>query len=116
MSGATLIVASGRVPALVASLTGTALFGVAPVPGTAQTISSVTCSVVGGVPPYTYNWTWVAGDTDAYANSDTSATTRFSRYNATPAVYFSVWKCVVTDAAATSVDSPTVNVSLEGSV
>lgn len=114
MSGAILVAASGRIPPLTAVLNDISVFGNGFVPGTLQAFSPVTCNVVGGIPPYSYNWTYVSGDGSVYANSDGSATTRFSRYTTDTTLYTAVWKCVVTDAAAATVDSDTVTVQFEG--
>ena len=114
MSGAVLVTASGRVPPLAATLDRTSVFGNGFIPGTLLAFSPVTCSAVGGVPPYSYNWTYVSGDGSIYANSDGSATTRFSRYTTSTTPYSAVWKCVVTDGAAATVDSNTITVEFEG--
>lgn len=114
MSGAILIAASGRIPPLTATLNDTFVYGNGFTPGTLQAFSPVTCSVVGGVPPYTYDWTAVSGDGSIYANSDKAATTRFSRYTTDNDTYIAIWKCVVTDAAAATTDSIDVTVQFEG--
>lgn len=80
--------------------------------GTAQTSTPSLCSASNGVPPYTYLWTYVSGDTSIYTNTATSASAYFSRFFPDVAEFSAVWKCVVTDAAATVVDSNTVSITL----
>jgi len=112
MSGATIALLGGQ-GAYSASTNFLSADGVGFAPGTTQTNRAVTVTANGGLPPYTYAWTRVSGDTEIYANNPTSATTRFSVYSATSDTYVTVFKCVVTDFEANPVDSNTVTVQLD---
>lgn len=80
------------------------------VPATVQTSQSVTCTITTGTPPYTYLWTFVGGDPDAYPTSLTNPTTFFQRYGASAGTESAQWKCVVTDSLAVARDSNEVTV------
>lgn len=114
MSGAVLATATGRIPDFTATLSKSTLSGVGFPPGTIQTYSGTGCEAVGGVPPYTYLWTYVSGDTSVYANTPTAASTRFSRYISGVASYSAVWNCAVEDSEATTINSNSVTITLEG--
>lgn len=80
------------------------------------TSTQVTCTASGGTSPYTYAWTHVSGDVIT-VDSPTAAATTFS-FNFTGAGFqskSSVYKCVVTDNATMTADSPNVSVYLETS-
>ena len=112
MSGAVMVLSTGR-PTLAASVLPTGLSATRFGAGTAVTLQTAVTTVVGGVPPYTYLWTLVSGDTEIGPISGTSASTQFSGYFTGPDSYLTVYKCVVTDAAAVSVDSNSITIEME---
>jgi hypothetical protein len=77
------------------------------------TSNSSTCTAANGVPPYTYAWVKVSGDAIS-AVSGSSATTQFRAVGmASRETRAASFICTVTDAVAATVDSNTVNVSLD---
>lgn len=88
------------------------LSGFGYIPGSAQTSQSVTCSVIGGVPPYTYAWT-DTGTSNIYATDDDAATTYFGLYSSTETNESSDFICTVTDSALNAFVSPNVTVFLQ---
>lgn len=112
MSGAVAVLSTGK-PTFAASVAQTDLGATRFGPGTAVTLQTAIATVVGGVPPYTYAWTLVSGDTEIGPISGTASATKFSAYFASVGSYAAVYKCVVTDAAANSVDSNNINVDME---
>lgn len=83
-------------------------------PGTTFTLQPVIATGVDGVAPYSYAWTYVSGDTQIYPNNSNTATTRFFAYVPDGGDSFAaVYKCVVTDAASTVVDSANVAITIE---
>lgn len=112
MSGAVLSLSTGK-PTFAANVSPTGLFAIISGTGTAVTLETAVTTVVGGIPPYTYLWTRVSGDTEVGPISGTSSATQFSAYFASPGSYSTVYKCVVTDAAASSVDSNHITIDME---
>lgn len=113
--GVTFSTGGGGGGGLTAEVNFTAAGGTGYAPGTARS-DPIICTGVNGVPPYTYLWTYVSGDTDIFATRVNESTTRFSRYISAEGTFTGVWKCVVTDSAAATADSPPIDISLEGSV
>ena len=107
-----MVLSTGR-PSFAASVAPGGLSAIRFGAGTAVTLQTAVTTVVGGVPPYTYLWTRVSGDTEVGPISGTSASTIFSAYFASPDTYSTVYKCVVTDAAAVSVDSNNITIEME---
>ena len=66
----------------------------------AITTPSVTCSVSGGVGPFTYAWAKVSGDDGITINSPTSASTSFSGDPSSGASISATYQCTVTDTGA----------------
>lgn len=112
MSGAVMVLSTGR-PTLAASVLPVGLSATRFGAGTAVTLQTAITTVVGGVPPYTYLWTRVSGNTEIGPISGTSASTQFSGYFPYPDTYATIYKCVVTDAAAVSVDSNSITIDME---
>lgn len=103
---------------LVATASPSTLFGYALImqnlEATVVTDSPATATAVNGVPPYTYSWTRVSGNAATYAETPTARYTKFGSFfeGGGPLIRNSVWKCTVTDAASTVVDTNTISVSL----
>jgi len=112
MSGAVMVLSTGQLP-LAASVLPVDLFAIQYIIGTAVTLQTATTTVVGGQPPYTYLWTLVSGDTEVGPIHGTSASTKFSAYFTSPGSYSTVYKCVVTDATTSVVDSNNINIEME---
>ena len=112
MSGAVMVLSTGR-PTLRASILPTGLSAVRFGPGTATTLQTAVVTVVGGTLPYTYLWTRVSGAADIGPINGTSSSTKFSAYHAGLGSYETVYKCVVTDGAAASVDSNHITINTE---
>lgn len=74
-------------------------------------IGSVTCTVTGGVAPYTYNWQRTAGYGGMGATASTAATTPFWGGAGEVGTYSAQFKCTVTDARGQSVESNGVGAS-----
>lgn len=94
------------------SLSETSPYGTRANTGVA-TSSSVTATVTGGTPPYTYAWSRVSGDGVIIANSISSSITTFSRYGSPINTYNADWKLTVIDANNQIATSPTVSVEIE---
>jgi hypothetical protein len=107
-----MVLSTGK-PALAASVLPVGLFATRFGAGSALTFDSAITTVVGGVPPYTYLWTRVSGNTEVGPINGTSAATQFSAYFYGVGSYSTVYKCVVTDSAAASVDSNNITISME---
>jgi len=69
----------------------------------------VTCSVIGGYPPYTYSWQFANGATGFYVSSPTAQSVQFYR-NDTAGSDLTAWVCVVTDSQGNSATSNGVTV------
>lgn len=71
------------------------------VKGASGTTPASTCAATGGVPAYTYAWTYVSGDASITCTSPTSASTTFSRTGMVDGTtYEALWKCTVTDSTS----------------
>lgn len=103
---------AGSLP-LAATLDNTTLSGYTTGYGTCTTNTASSCAPAGGIPSYTYLWTRVSGSTDVLPDSPTAFATTFSVLQTAGTSATAVYKCVVTDSAATAVDSNTVTVTLE---
>lgn len=113
MSGVIAVLATGK-PALGASINPILIGGFKVGAGTVLSSQSAVVTVIGGVPPYTYLWTLVSGDTEIGPISGAASSTKFSAYMETAGTsYAAVYKCVVTDAAAVSVDSNSIDVTMD---
>lgn len=80
--------------------------------GSCYTAEPSIVSPAGGVPGYTYAWTYVSGDAAIAATDPTSAASYFYAFGAAPFNKTAVWKCTVTDAASTVVVSGNVTITL----
>jgi hypothetical protein len=107
-----MVLSTGRSP-LAASVLPLGLSATRFGPGTAVTFQTAITTAVGGSPPYTYQWTFVSGDTEIGAVDNTSAATRFSAYFPSADTFNAVYKCVVTDSATDVVDSNTITIYME---
>lgn len=67
------------------------------------------------IPPLSYSWSRVSG-TGGTAETPTSSSTRFFQYFLSYGNFVSEWKCTVTDAQGSVVDSDLVEVYLEGGI
>lgn len=103
----------GSAPKLSASASPALLTGFTVGTGTVVTKFSATCTALGGSPGYTYSWTYVSGDASIGPIDAASASTKFSGYFTSIGTYSAVFKCVVTDAAATVVASNEITVTLD---
>jgi len=101
---------------LAATTTPTYVDGYEMAPGTPISGSAV-CTPTGGVTPYSYEWEYVSGDTgltltNQYASvTSWSFTNSFSSFASKSAVY----RCKVTDNAATVAYGDNVSIYLESS-
>lgn len=75
----------------------------------------VAALVSGGVPPYSFLWQKVSGNPATSANTPTASWTDwvFTGSPTFPYLKISTWRCRVTDAAATVVNSPNVTVTVD---
>lgn len=80
--------------------------------GTVETLGSTTVTVHGGRPPYEYSWTYVSGDVEVSPRLSAFYNTRFFAYFDLAETKTAGYKCVVTDAVGSSVDTNTVSISL----
>ena len=74
-------------------------------------MGSATCTVTGGVAPYTYNWQRMAGYGGMGATASTAATSTFSGGASNAGTYSAQFTCTVTDARGQTVESNAVSVS-----
>lgn len=96
-----------------AEVSTTVLTGTRNGKGTVQTSSSVLCTPVNGVAPFTYLWTFHTGDTEIYSNTPTLNQTVFSAFAPNPGdVFIGTWRCTITDATLATATSPDVNITL----
>lgn len=124
MPGALMAVYGNAGGGLSASLTRATLSGTiryftaltdagAPIPPTTcQTALNSTCNAINGLPPYSYAWTFVSGDSDIYIVPFGPTTAGFAATFNETGSKSAVFKCIVTDAAATVVDSNNVFITL----
>jgi len=84
-------------------------FGSSPL---AATITSNTVAGVasGGLPPYTYNWTYLSGTTGFNCATPTSSSTYWYKSVASSVSENSIWRLTVTDAASATA---TVDISID---
>jgi len=80
--------------------------------GVCTTGTPITVEALGGVPGYTYAWTRVSGSTTVSAVSSSSYSTYFQGLVSVGSSVSAVFKCTVTDAASTAVDTVNVTVTL----
>lgn len=69
-----------------------------------DTAGTITISVEGGTPSYSYSWAYKSGYPNMEANSPSSATTDFDYFFNTQGVYSTVFTCTVTDDNGLSQD------------
>ena len=115
MSGviiAMLKTAPGSTPALSNSAAPTFISGYSSGFGTCTSSEPAVASVSGGSPPYTYLWSRVSGDTDITIQDPTNYYTYFTALLSSGDSVSTVFKCTVTDAASTVVDTNTITVTL----
>ena len=72
---------------------------------------SVTCTVLGGVGPFTYSWNKVSGDTLTIGSS-TSASTTFSGTPGGGSQLIGVYRCTVTDTGNSNAIANSNNVTI----
>lgn len=72
----------------------------------------VVCTAYGGTAPYSYYWQFVSGDNVTEVVDPSSSAGVWFRPVATTTARLSTWRCRVTDAASTTVNSPNVAVSV----
>jgi len=74
----------------------------------------ITCTPHNGTPPYTYSWVAVSNPDGISISASAASGTTFTKSLAQGAgPVIGTFKCTVTDAAATVVDSPVVTIELE---
>lgn len=115
MSGviiAMLKTAPGSTPALSNSATPAFISGYSSRYGTCTSSEPAMANVSGGSPPYTYLWSRVSGDTDITIQDPTNYYTYFTALLTSGDSATTVFKCTVTDAASTVVDTNTITVTL----
>lgn len=82
-------------------------------PAASFTSGSTTCSGHGGIPPYTYGWSWASGGTSISINSPSGASTSFTVSGAAVnTTYSGVAQCRATDARPVSSPYADVSISL----
>lgn len=110
MSGAALVAATLGRPTLSLSVSSNFAFGFRYGPGSVQT-GTITASAVGGVPPYTYAWSKIAGDAIT-SNVSAGPTVFFTAFSFTAPENFNAdFSVVVTDSVGQTA-SQSVNVLL----
>ena len=73
----------------------------------------ITCTVTGGVAPYTYNWLNVGGDQVTKPTSQSSNSTSFKRGVANGGDWISYWRLYAFDSVGSIAASPLVTVEIE---
>jgi hypothetical protein len=73
----------------------------------------ITCTPIGGVPPYAYSWQKISGDANIQATNQASNSTSFTRGVANGGYWVATFHLVVTDATGSVAVSPTVTVEFE---
>ncbi len=82
-------------------------------PSTIRTRLPTSVFVVGGTPPYTYDWNFVSGSAEIYAETPVDNSTYFSAYLVDfPQTETAIWSCTVTDALSNTATTNSVSVSL----
>jgi hypothetical protein len=81
--------------------------------GLVTTTGTTTATPSGGTAPYTYAWTRVSGDITISINSPSAATTSFTASVADGVPKEAAFKCTITDANGTIVETNEVSVYLE---
>lgn len=79
------------------------------------TTNAVVVTASGGITPYTYAWTKVSGDTLTISSASATSVT-WSASGTAPEIKAAVWKCSVTDAMGTVIDSVGVSVGVSFNV
>jgi hypothetical protein len=106
MSGAVSFSAAGGRSPLRATISPSYLYGFKIGNGTVITSSPATVLVTGGAPPYTYLWTDVVNLDSITETLPSNRTTYWRKtFTSTSESATGTFKCVVTDALGTSVDT-----------
>lgn len=77
------------------------------------TSSTVTATVSGGIPTFAYAWEYVSGNTGISVSDSTAATVSFTGGGGGTGSVFAVWRCKVTDSAASEAYTQEVDIELE---
>lgn len=80
--------------------------------GVCTTSEPAIVTVTGGTPPYTYSWSRVSGSSSVTAVSPSSYSSYFQGIVSPGSTLSAVFKCTVTDAASTVVDTANVTINL----
>lgn len=114
MSGTLCVLGiSGASGGFTANLNRTSLVGFKlGIPTVAQTSRTVTCTPIGGKPPYSYVWAKVSGDT-GIGNTSSSNTTYFARYFTTEESVDAIWHCTITDSLGATAISEDLYITLQ---
>lgn len=113
MSGAVIASLASGGSTLKAELNRQLLSGTGSTPGSIQTTQSVTCTAVGGTPPYTYAWTDV-GSTSIFPTAPVLPTSRFVVYFSSANSAATTYVCTVTDSTMATAVSLPVSITLTG--
>jgi len=73
----------------------------------------ITCTVSGGVAPYTYHWGYAGGDPNIQATNVSGNTTSFQRGVGNGGYWVATWRLEVIDSAGSTAVSPAVTVEFE---
>jgi hypothetical protein len=74
------------------------------------TTNSVTCSATGGIPAYTFAWSFQSGGVGITINSPSSATTTFTGFVTSPHVLSGTAQCLATDSIGVVSNAATCSV------